>query len=267
MEKDTIDRDIIFVTPVQKYSLPKYPSLSDVCNDPVLLKKLPTRWQRNAKVIAAAGLLSAIMISSCVVSNADSRNFLNVAPIFIHGGGTGSDGCVMVIPPVFLSEQEALAIIKSVAESGGLNFDTRPPEFIATKNEIDDYVIGKGEISLKYYDSKKRVAVTYIPMRSAEMLHKNRGWMSVSSYNARKLADMTAEDLSKQEGDIAVGVFYESGGDKQDEELNLINTFLQNAYDRAVVDERLTKTKELSEKNLREQVRDFIEWLQGQGII
>lgn len=36
-----------------------------------------------------------------------------VAPVFIHGGGTGAYGCVAVTSPFFLSEEEAYEIIKS----------------------------------------------------------------------------------------------------------------------------------------------------------
>jgi hypothetical protein len=260
MDKDTIDRNTIPVSPVEKYAQPEYPSLSDANDKPDLLQKLPSRWQSNDKVVAAAGLLN---------TKANISNTLNVAPIFIHGDGTGAAGCVMVVPSVFLSEQEALAIIKSVAESEGISFNTLPPEYIATKNDDGDYLLGEGKVRLRYYDSEKQVAVAYIPMRSAKKIRKNRGVLSVSSYNARRLAEMTAEDLSKQEGNIAVGVFYEPGIDRQNEEMKLIYLSLRDVsrYDRVIIDEYKAKEKEIMEKNLREQVHDFIKWLQRQGII
>jgi len=266
MEKNTIDRNLLLVTPVKKYSLPKYPSLLDAKNNPDLLRKMPSRWQRNAKVIAAAGLLGTIMLTSCGIANADNRNLLNVAPIFKHGSGSGAFGCVMIVPSVFLSEQEALAIIRSVAESGGLSFGTRPPDYVATKNEVRDHYIGNGEVRLNYYDSEKQVAVAYIPLMSAEMIHKDLRRMSVSSFSASRLAEMTVEDLAKQEGDITVGVFYEPGNDRQNEELNLISN-ISEPYNRATYNEYKAKMKDIMEENLRRQVHDFIEWLQGQGII
>jgi len=35
-----------------------------------------------------------------------------VAPVFIHGDGVSSYGCVMVAPPVIIFEQDAMEIIK-----------------------------------------------------------------------------------------------------------------------------------------------------------
>ena len=267
MEKDTIDRNTISVTPVNNYAAPNYPSLLDANNNPDLLQKLPSRWQKNAKVIAAAGLLSAIALTPSGVSNADSRSFLNVAPVFVRGNGVGAAGCVMVVPPVFLSEQEALAIIKSVAESGGLNFDARPPEYVATNNKDKDSVIGVGEVWLRYYDSEKQVAVAYIPMRSAVVDNEERRGLSISSYDARKLAELTVEDLAKREGNITVGVFYEPGEEMKREKQNLINKSPESRHNSDGFDEYRAEMIENIEENLRKQVSDFIEWLQGEGII
>ncbi len=40
----------------------------------------------------------------------DSTEEISVAPIFEHGEGRGATGCVVIVPPVFLSEEEALQI-------------------------------------------------------------------------------------------------------------------------------------------------------------
>lgn len=35
-----------------------------------------------------------------------------VAPLFVHGEGRGATGCMIMVPPVFLSEEEALLVIR-----------------------------------------------------------------------------------------------------------------------------------------------------------
>ena len=51
-----------------------------------------------------------------------------MAPVFIHGEGTGAYGCIAVTAPFFLSEEEAWEIIKSEAESyKGITFARNTP--------------------------------------------------------------------------------------------------------------------------------------------
>ncbi|MCL2774907.1 MAG: hypothetical protein FWD71_16395, partial [Oscillospiraceae bacterium] len=220
-----------------------------------------------------------------------SENFLNVAPVFAHGNGTGSMGCVMIAPPIFLSEDEALAIIKSASADEGLTFNANPPGYVATKNKTETkypwewenkYVLGSGSVGLNLYDNKKGVAVTYISMEESEEIFPNGPWASVTDYQPKKLAEMTVEDFSQQKGDIAVGVFYDPGTDWEDEEqkqvLDEYEAGIREIPSNASQDEYAQKYNEIFseyeagmkvflEEQLRAQVRDFIEWLQGQGII
>ena len=316
----------ISVTPVKKYAAPKYPTIADAQCAPLLLKKLPSRWEKNAKVVAAVGMIGAITLTSCGVFEPKirgyspaSKNYLNVAPVFVHGEGTGYMGCVMIVPPVFLSEQEALAVIKNEAENSGLKFNAEPPEYIATSNKKtyekkyswdrvpDDHRLGNGEVGLDFYDNRKGVAVSYISMekgqattetwhgRSIEELLESPP-LSWTSY-PRELAELTAEDFAKQHGNISIGVFYEPGWLGVEEQERIIEEYraksreIENIYFNApyydeangmifeeyqeevrkkcdeACREYEEKIKLSIEENLRAQVRDFIEWLQGQGII
>jgi len=308
----------IFVTPVKRYATPKYPTQTDANHTPELLKKLPSKWEKNAAVITAISMIGAITLTSCGVFepkirgyNPASRNFLNVAPVFIHGEGTGYMGCVMVAPPVFLSEQEALAIIKDIMESEGLNLSGKIPEYVATSNKKnyekkyswerypENEWLGDGNVGLDFYDGKKGVAVSYISMEKGQTTYEEAAslknieelmdWRS----RPRELAEMAAEDFAKQKGDIAIGVFYEPGTDWASEEHKKIldefrakNSELWEKYydeetqgiaekyfdefDREFEEARAeyeTKTRLCIEEELSNQVRDFIKWLQGQGII
>jgi len=46
--------DLLSITPVESYTPPEIPTFSDSGNGE-LLKKLPSRWQRNAKVVLDIG--------------------------------------------------------------------------------------------------------------------------------------------------------------------------------------------------------------------
>jgi len=287
-------KNTITATPVKKYTSPKYPTQAESIRSPELLKKLPSRWQKNAAVIAAVGLLGTITLTSCGIFSSDingtnsDADLLNVAPLFIHGGGTGSIGCVMIAPPVFLSEQEAVAIIKSEAETAGLEFTAKPPDYTSQNNKTheestweNEYVLGDGNIGLDLYDNEKNVAVTYISMNEAEEKYlPNKDGLtmgsSVTSYRAKELAGLTIEDFAKQQGNITIGVLYEPGIDWENDEYQKIIDEYYKVFDESGTSEKSweeadteyrNNIKALSEEELREQVRDFIEWLQGQGII
>jgi len=187
----------------------------------------------------------------------------------------GSFGCVMVTPSIFLSEQEALAIINNVAEDAGIFLNDPPPEYIATSNKRPSGLtaLGSGNVGLKLYDAKKGVAAAFIAMSDAEI--KTEGIrLSVTNYNALELANMAAGDFARQNGDIAVGVFYCPGRPpgpafniNQFANENLPPGKNYNEYYNEVLNEYRNEMNAYLEKHLRAQVRDFLEWLQAQGII
>jgi len=58
--------DFPSVGPLEGYEGPDIPTLADTFKDASILKTLPARWKRNAKVIACAGLIGAVTLSGCV---------------------------------------------------------------------------------------------------------------------------------------------------------------------------------------------------------
>jgi len=51
----------IVIKPVKNYTAPQIPTLGD--NNTAMLKKLPTRWQKNAKVVACAGIIGTLTLA------------------------------------------------------------------------------------------------------------------------------------------------------------------------------------------------------------
>ena len=110
------------VRPVKTYRRPQYPQKTAVGRDPSLLRRIPHRWAKNTAVLTALGMTLTFSACSHGVSPAPAGSAAPetpagsptpantpamVAPIFEHGGGSGSFGCVSVVAPYFLSEEEA----------------------------------------------------------------------------------------------------------------------------------------------------------------
>jgi len=52
-----------------------------------------------------------------------TQNKTIIAPLFFHGSGIGATGCIAISPPVFISETDALELIRSKLEKEKLIFD------------------------------------------------------------------------------------------------------------------------------------------------
>ena len=229
--------DILSISPLKKYTSPKYPTSAESRSNPALLKKLPSRWQKSAKVLACIGLVGTIaLVSGC---NADdyyiwtNENYeeLIVRP---HLGGRG-----ISIYIAHLTEQEALSIIRAEAEAAGLRFDATPP------NTIADVTYWGLRVLLDLYDEEKGVALAYI--NSDSIHHYPRSMVGF-------IHNDVVEEFSKHHRDITIGVFHQmvaSVGSRHQQ---------PNIEDKE-------KARKLVKEHLTTQVRDFIELLREQGII
>ncbi|MCZ7584672.1 MAG: hypothetical protein M5R36_15785 [Deltaproteobacteria bacterium] len=81
------------------------------------------------KVAAPLLAFSIGSLNAGQATGKDKAGSAIVAPVFEHGEGRGSIGCVMVNGPVFLSEEEALAVIKTALEKRGLTGFGSPKEY------------------------------------------------------------------------------------------------------------------------------------------
>jgi hypothetical protein len=111
--------------PLRTDSRSDYPTQDFPLDDPELLRLLPERWRRNAVVLALL-VLAAMLFCSCqhnrMRETPVGKPATHVAPIFVHGDGRGSYGCLYADPSVFLSEEEAIRVIRDTAEQYGLHF-------------------------------------------------------------------------------------------------------------------------------------------------
>ncbi|HBO43451.1 MAG TPA: hypothetical protein DD670_05880, partial [Planctomycetaceae bacterium] len=114
---------------------PQYPRRGELLADSA---SRTARWGKTAS--GAATFFLAISIGGCNDSpstpNASQQTLTSqeanvlsetspprvgvVAPVFEHGEGSGSTGCIVMTPPVFLSEEEAMQIIKDELAKHGI---------------------------------------------------------------------------------------------------------------------------------------------------
>ena len=159
------------MSPVAQYTPPEYPTNADAKNNPALLKKLPSRWRRNAAAAACVGLMGTMTLAGC--------------PIFPHHGGAG--GAPIYV--VHLTEQEALSIIRSLLEDAGLNFDNTSMTYVVQLPNL-------GVIPLDLFDMDKDIGVTLTVSRTSG------NWWG-GSWAKQQIE----EAFSKQWSKLTVGVF------------------------------------------------------------
>lgn len=297
------------IKPQKSYKTPAYPEKYMVLDNPDILSRLPQRWMGNATVGIALSSVIMLMLAGCGqktggsgaletensgkgtgISNANA--VVQAAPIFEHGEGRGSFGCVSVAPPAFLSEAEAFEVIAEEAKregiiftKGGLTMDgVEMPLTSLVYNSEDKEQAGlktkKGSLDLDGYDVNKKIAYEYISVDDIIEWQNNEGARStVESYDAIGTAQRLKLGLDGRSGDSTTAVFYDPMGfnkevhDKYSKEFREISE-----NEKLTDDERQKKWEEINQKYedeikeiqtglLREQVKDFLGWLKAQGII
>jgi hypothetical protein len=263
------------ISPAKKYNTPKYPVYTEVRANPVLLKKLPSRWQKNAAVIACIGLMGTYALAGCAAPQ-DNAAVPPYPPYYADGGsggiiteqytreadreldlvirthhGGGGAGPFYV---VYLTEQEALSIIRAQAEAAGLRFNAAPPDYT-----VDALSMLRGiEIGIDLFDGEKGVALALID--GADNYDTLR-WVDTGS-----VLREAAREFEKQDENIHAGVFMSYGQwISWDWHLQLSESGLAPSPP-PMTDEEKTEAGKAAEEQLRAQVREFITTLQRHGI-
>jgi hypothetical protein len=209
-----ISFDFENLAPVESYTPPELPMLDEKI--PELLKKLPTRWQNNVKVLAFITLTGTIALAGLTGCGSGGErppgaghggggypiyttqpanqerdefvwsNHLYDVEVRLHFGGEGSAFYV-----AHITEQEALGIIRAQLEAAGLDLSAAPPDYeIFTDMWIQP-------LGLNLFDVERNVAIAYVD---------TLGWSFFSA---------TREDILREFAElnrrIAVGAFFDSG--------------------------------------------------------
>jgi len=285
--------------PVKEYKAPDLPTLEDTQTIPVLLKRLPVRWKKNAAIITCIGLMGSFSLAGCVklsaeasgdignysggyssiyseessyrYAEANNGRYTEVELAFrIHTGGSGAGPFYFV----HITEQEALGIIRAQLESAGLSFYSRPPNYTVRHTDFH----GRGLYDLNLFDKDKGVAVSYVKWEERN---------SPVSWSLRgNFIERIAEDFRQQAKDIHVGVIYNPDVDiRRDLEMfmgwrwatiahrdNQSWTLSDNPRELSDslledISAAMDVARPILVERLNDQVQEFITFLQNEGII
>ena len=280
--------------PVKDVQLPQYPRKEEVSPDRIRVC-IPLRWAKSPAVKVALGALAAMTLTGCVpirtagvpiapetateetaTGTVDNIAMgepmvctIRVAPLFVHGDGLGAFGCVMVAPPAFLSEDEALAVINNVAEEYGLTFTAQgAPELENVLQPVTN-IYGSDDTSephereplaLDFADETHGVAIEFVSVEDVRAWHEETGvGVSVETYATQDAAAQLSEGLEDATdtsfSGLTVGVLYDPCETAEE------------ATDQEDWEASEEEARARSAEQLSEQVRDFCEWLRAQGII
>jgi hypothetical protein len=294
--------------PVRRYGLPSYPTKVAALADPDLLRRhVPRTWLAQRDVAALAGILLAANTSGCRHSPAPPRTSLAldapavVAPIFAHGSGGGSTGCIVVSPPEFLSEEESLQVIREELGRAGLTSWQKNVELsdvviphrgivleppfsesqAASQTWPDEKTVEFPEegqcLKVDLLDTERRVAVEFVSQADYAELGgpTPRGFgSSVHDYDFKDSAAFVGQHVAGSGRGVYFGAFYDpatnsgmfkkwvgttSGATTQPAELLALFGADREERERLAVEQ--------SKRLLRQQVKDFVDWLKAQGAI
>jgi hypothetical protein len=186
--------------PVEGYHEPVYPVKEAFSrNRGLLLDYVPSSWLKTG--LSAAALLALTLnvnpVSAIESTGNENRIVCNenekqdretireekveIAPLFIHGDGLGAIGCVVISPPVFLSEADALEVITAVLEKEGITFDKQiyvldniysvdeiSQQYYITKDVEDARNAKKFPFYFDLYNTEYNIGVKYISMKNCD---------------------------------------------------------------------------------------------------
>lgn len=288
------------IQPMKKFRTPIYPTRLAVQSDSgLLLNHMPPVWKKTA-VIAS---LAAFLLS---VNEGESREkAARVAPIFEHGEGRGAMGCVMIVPPVFLSEEEALQIIQEELSKANVELpiqdfrihgvDIQKKREIRPKSATEVENLNKTPYFCDIANASQGIAIEFVSQEEYFDLGgiKNE-WISSQDYDFKEIASQLAKQVKMKAKNLHFGCFYDpftriptepvlknhrevsqkieeirmkrrSQNDPPSYDDPAIKEISDNycKWIRAKEDEAKLESKRL----LRLQVKDFTDWLKGQGVI
>jgi hypothetical protein len=247
---------------------------------PVKYVASPTYPSRREFLTKGSLFLLAAGIGGCNRASAHPV----VAPVFAHGEGRAYMGCVAINAPVFLSEEEALQILKEEFSKEGIALGAGMPLAGVNVEFKDDtstnHWLGEEKEtrvipgSLDAVDRNRRVGIQYVSREDNEKAEIFWG-----SYDTPKVAERFAEEFQSQgKDDLVIGIFYDPITDMHMDFFNAIGKNIQTETNDTEKEQKNVREREVdgiwekckraalvkSKEMLRRQARDFVAWLQQQ---
>jgi hypothetical protein len=293
------------IKPVTNCSRPGYPTRKEAQTAPAwLLDHLPERWRR---IIAAGGtgvVLLAAGMSGCEGQSgppnggaqtqpsaagapADAAAHVRgnmkaiVAPIFNHGEGRGAIGCIVMAPPVFLTEEDALQVIQDELSKAGIELTSTNVALseVAIKKRIKRYERKGNEsitrveevepatsLKLQLADPKRHVGIEFVGHTNYGAVGGASSMSTVQDYDFKDRANFVAQQVRVKSRGLYVGVLYDPAAPMSQPKLTS-----EEWKDRDLVQRRRKEAYEQgrasAREDLRKQVQDLAAWLKQQGAV
>ena len=247
------------ITPVKGKVIPRYPDQYSTQLNSFLLENKPLRWK--AAPVAGAALSTAVMLglTGCgTVTMGEPNANITTTATSIFDESTGITDGMIAIPQAFLSEDDAFVIIKDEFEKLSLTVkrgDNRVNNIqipVVEDNEGKTRT-EKGDLDFDMSIQGTNVFMEFISVNqitSSDYLGSSFGSYSYKDFS--KPAKILNTNLNSLNYENRYGVFYDPAEDE--------NWAI-------VYEHRREEARQRASDALREQIRDFIEWLSGQGII
>jgi hypothetical protein len=275
--RETYEERGMKIEAIRTYRKPKFPTREAVALEPQLLEKhLPGTWKLNGIIVNA---ILAFAVASCarndkpadkveqkqdenkIKGEMEKKEHTAIAPLFIHGSGEGAIGCVVVTPPVFLTEYEARMVIERELEKAGIECDRRNVrirgiKFWSVENDLFTGEVEKTDrrnLVLDGMSTKKNFGYEFLS--GQDFVELRRDAASVQMFDMIGGAEFVRE-LLQEYGKINAAVFYDplaAVDFEQDREL------FEGLGWKEI--RRLVKSE--ARKLLRKQVEDYVEWVNG----
>ncbi len=294
------------VSPVRKVRKPGYPTKSQAVGQPnLLLAHQPPAWRACRELAGAVALFLAAETFAAQPSKSTQAKPALVAPVFHRGEGRAGDGCMIVNPPVYLPEENALQIIREELAKSGLVFSETdvtmpgvkiaPPWTDEERKEAEKeqhQAFPQSMLEAKPFiadleDTKNSVVVEYISAGD-EGNYGKPTLISVYTVETTNVAEHVRNQVAAHAQGITFGVFYDpiavhrSASPEVVAKLDAIEEEAdKDIYSATDLQERARRVEKYNARReqalapyyvesarlLRQQVKDFADWLKAQGVI
>ncbi len=302
------------IKPVKNYKTPSYPTKEEFLSQKNSLQNnLPKRWLNN-KVVAGAlaflffgnntdyiSVIPKPKLNSISIDSNKSKNtniekqnldekIPSIAPLFIYGDGRGASGCVVINPPVFMSEVDARQIIESTLMKEGIIFEKKNYKieglFFEEKNywdelygesDSDDLGYSKKDrdtVEVDAYSSEINLAYEFVSADDYFKFGGKSDGSTVQDYDVIEAAENLRKKM-KEYGKVNTVIFYDPMANPErenpkNESYESLKSwdygFSRDKNEEPRFDYFTVKNNE-SVELLKKQISDFIEWIKQEGLL
>lgn len=291
---------------VKRAGNPRYPTRLEALADRTLLEKhMPAAWRSGTEMASVVAIL--LTANSCAAEPQGAKSGKSggaavVAPIFEHGQGRGATGCMVVNAPVFLSQQDAMQVIREELKKSGVTLSETDATLMdvtisqhterwptaKSKGEIFIDPTGKSKaLVLQGLDPQKKVGVAFVYYKDYFDLGGAKSGSTVQGYDFKVVAKNVRDRVASKGHNLYLGTFYDPAAGQQDlqnedpqfrKKLDALYEEYDKIKDPALKEEKqreidalyqkhLEPIKEESRHLLEMQIKDFVDWLKAQGAI